>query len=83
MAFRLEDFKKTTRKSSAGGVPPSVYPQQMKDKRALSRLEVAIRTFDALVGKRRGEMAAQTIVDFFGDPRVARGVVACLGQFYP
>ncbi len=83
MAFRLEDFKKTTRKSGDGsGVPASVYPHQMKDKKALARLEIAIRTFDTLVGKRRGEMDPQTMVDFFGDPRLARGVVACLGQFY-
>lgn len=83
MAFRLEDFKKTTRKSAAGsGVSASVYPHQMRDKKALARLEIAIRTFDTLVGKRRGELDPQTMVDFFGDPRIARGVVACLGQFY-
>lgn len=83
MAFRLEDFKKTSRKSAAGsGVPASVYPHQMKDKKAVARLEIAIRTFDTLVGKRRGELNPQTMVDFFGDPRLARGVVACLGQFY-
>ena len=83
MAFRLEDFKKTTRKSADGGrVPASVYPHQMKDKKARARLELAIRTFDSLAGKRRGEMDAGVMADFFGDPRIARGVVACLGQFY-
>ena len=83
MAFRLEDFKKTTRKSAdSGRVPASVYPHQMKDKKAVMRLEMAIRTFDALTGKRRGEMDAGVMADFFGDPRIARGVVACLGQFY-
>src|SRR5579875_2968802 len=83
MAFRLEDFKKTTRKANAGsGIPPSVYPHQFKDKKALARLDIAIRTFDTSVGKRRRELDAQTMVDFFGDPRLARGVVACLGQYY-
>ncbi len=83
MAFRLEDFKKTMRKSAEGsGAPASVYPHQIKDKKAIARLEVAIRTFDTLVGKRRGEMDAQTLIDFFGDPRLARGIVACLGQYY-
>ena len=81
MAFRLEEFKKTTRKS-AGGVPASVYPHQIKDKKALARLDIAIRLFDGSVGKRRRDMDAQAIVDFFGDPRIARGVVACLHQFY-
>ena len=83
MALRLEDFKKTTRKSAdTGRVPASVYPHQMKDKKARTRLEVAIRTFDSLAGKRRGELDAGVMADFFGDPRIARGVVACLGQFY-
>ena len=82
MAFRLEDFKKTTRKSTTSGAPASVYPHQIKDKKAIARLEIAIRTFDGLVGKRRGEMDASALTDFLGDPRFARGVVACLGQFY-
>ena len=82
MAFRLEEFKKTTRKSAGGGVPASVYPHQIKDKKALARLDVAIRLFDGSVGKRRRDLDGQAIVDFFGDPRIARGVVACLHQFY-
>ncbi len=82
MAFRLEEFKKTTRKSAGGGIPTSVYPHQIKDKKALARLDVAIRLFDGSVGRRRRDLDGQTIVDFFGDPRIARGVVACLHQFY-
>jgi len=82
MAFRLEEFKKTTRKSSGGSVPASVYPHQIKDKKAIARLDIAIRTFDGSVGKRRQDMDAQAMTDFFGDPRLARGIVACLGQFY-
>ncbi|MGI4791368.1 MAG: DUF790 family protein [Janthinobacterium lividum] len=82
MAFRQEDFKKTSRKSSAAGMSASVYPHQLKDKKAIARLEIAIRTFDAAAGKRRRDMDAQAMTDFFGDPRLARGIVACLGQFY-
>ena len=81
MAFRQEDFKKTSRKS-AGDAPAAIYPHQMKDKKTLARLEIAIRTFDAAAGKRRKDMDAQAMTDFFGDPRLARGIVACLGQFY-
>ena len=81
MAFRQEDFKKTSRKGSTG-VPASIYPHQLKDKKMVARLEIAIRTFDAAVGKRRRDMDAQAMTDFFGDPRLARGIVACLGQFY-
>jgi len=81
MAFRQEDFKKTSRKGK-GDAPASVYPHQLRDKKTLARLEVAIRTFDGAVGKRRRDMDAQAMTDFFGDPRLARGIVACLGQFY-
>ena len=59
-----------------------MYPHQLKDKKAIARLEIAIRTFDAAAGKRRRDMDAQAMTDFFGDPRLARGIVACLGQFY-
>ena len=82
MAFRQEDFKKTSRKGSVAGAPAAVYPHQLKDKKAIARLEIAIRTFDAAAGKRRRDMDAQAMTDFFGDPRLARGIVACLGQFY-
>jgi len=82
MAFRQEDFKKTSRKSSVAGASAAVYPHQLKDKKAIARLEIAIRTFDAAAGKRRKDMDAQAMTDFFGDPRLARGIVACLGQFY-
>lgn len=81
MAFRLEDFKKTIRKGQ-GDAPASLYPHQMRDKKTLGRLDIAIRLFDGLVGRRRSEMDAGALVDFFGDPRLARGVVACLGQWY-
>ncbi len=81
MAFRQEDFKKTSRKGT-GDAPASVYPHQLKDKKTVARLEIAIRTFDGAVGKRRKDMDAQAMTDFFGDPRLARGIVACLGQFY-
>ncbi len=81
MAFRTTDFKKTSRKAK-GDAPASLYPHQMRDKKTLARLDIAIRLFDQMVGKRKGEMDAGALVDFFGDPRLARGVVACLGQYY-
>ncbi len=81
MAFRTTDFKKTTRKAK-GDAPASLYPHQMRDKKTLARLDIVIRLFDQMVGKRRGDMDAGALVDFFGDPRLARGVVACLGQYY-
>src|SRR6185436_7626425 len=33
-------------------------------------------------GRRRGEFEAETLLEFFGDPRLARGLVACLARTY-
>jgi len=69
MAFRTTDFKKTSRKAK-DDAPAALYPHQMRDKKTLARLDIAIRLFDQMVGKRRGEMDAGALVDFFGDPRL-------------
>src|SRR6185312_7215278 len=55
---------------------------QLKDKRILHRLDLAIRAYDNLVGRPRKEMDAGALEYFLGDHKVARGIVACLGQFY-
>ncbi len=80
--FAWKNSRKPRAKARAAAFPASVYPHQLKDKKAIARLEIAIRTFDGSVGKRRRDMDAQAMTDFFGDPRLARGIVACLGQFY-
>lgn len=81
MAFRTEDFKRVTRKSK-GNVPPSVYPHTIKDKKEAAKLSRIIALWDAGVGHRRGDMDAGALSDFVGDPRLARGIVAVLGQWY-
>lgn len=81
MAFRLEDFKKVARKS-AGSATAAIYPHQIKDRKMPARIEMAIRSYDNLVGRPRKEMDAGAMVYFLGDHRVARGIVACLGQTY-
>jgi hypothetical protein len=81
MAFRLQDFKKVVRKGR-GVAGAALYPHQLKDKRILHRLDLAIRAYDNLVGRPRKEMDAGALEYFLGDHKVARGIVACLGQFY-
>jgi len=81
MAFRLEDFKKVARKS-AGSSTAAIYPHQIKDRKMHARIDMAIRSYDNLVGRPRKEMDAGAMVYFLGDHRVARGIVACLGQQY-
>lgn len=75
MAFKTGDFKKTTR----GG---TLYPYQIKDDRYTASISYAISYYERMLGRQRGEFEADTLLEFFGDPRLARGLVACLGRFY-
>lgn len=79
MAFALSDFKKTTRKSGDERV---LYPYIIKDDRYLSAIAFAIDYFERMVGRRRAEIDPATLLEFFGDPRLARGLVACLSRTY-
>ena len=81
MSFRTEDFKRTTRKSK-GNCPASLYPHRVDAKKEHARLDRLVLHFDAACGRRRGDMDGAALVDFIGDPRLARGLVATLGQWY-
>lgn len=79
MAFKTTDFKKTTRASDGGR---QLYPYQIRDDRYTAAIGYAIAYFERMVGKRRGAFETDTLLEFFGDPRLARGLVACLSRTY-
>lgn len=79
MAFSTGDFKKTARK---GGEGRQLYPYQIRDGRYTAAIAYAIAYYERMVGRRRGEFEADTLLEFFGDPRLARGLVACLARTY-
>src|SRR3954469_3061015 len=79
MAFKTNDFKKTTRTTDGERV---LYPYQIKDDRFTASIGYAIAYYERMVGRRRGEFEAETLLEFFGDPRLARGLVACLARTY-
>lgn len=79
MAFKVGDFKKTTRKAGDERV---LYPYQIRDDRYTAALGYAIAYYERMVGRRRAEFESETLLEFFGDPRLARGLVACLGRTY-
>jgi hypothetical protein len=79
MAFSSGDFKKTTRKGADGR---QLYPYQIKDGRYTASIAYAIAYYDRMVGRRRSEFEADTLLEFFGEPRLARGLVACLARTY-
>lgn len=79
MSFSLSDFKKTSRKV---GDRRALYPHQLRDDRYLAAISYAIDYYERMVGRPRREMHADTLLEFFGDPRLARGIIACLGRTY-
>jgi predicted nuclease of restriction endonuclease-like RecB superfamily len=79
MSFKTSDFKKTTRTTDGERV---LYPYQIKDDRFTASIGYAIAYYERMVGRRRGEFEAETLLEFFGDPRLARGLVACLARTY-
>lgn len=79
MSFSLSDFKKTSRKS---GDKRALHPHQLRDDRYLAAISYAIDYYERMVGRPRKEMQADTLLEFFGDPKLARGIVACLSRTY-
>jgi predicted nuclease of restriction endonuclease-like RecB superfamily len=79
MAFKPSDFKKTTRGSGEGR---QLYPHQIRDERHAAAIGFAVAYFERMVGRRRAEFEAEALLEFFGDPRLARGLVAVLAGTY-
>ncbi len=79
MSFKTTDFKKTTRTSNGERV---LYPYLIRDDRYTASIGYAIAYYDRMVGRRRSEFEVETLLEFFGDPRLARGLVACLARTY-
>src|SRR5919206_839089 len=79
MSFKITDFKKTTRKSDGERL---LYPYQIKDDRYTASIGYAIAYYERMVGRRRAEFETETLLEFFGDTRLARGLVACLARTY-
>ena len=79
MSFKTSDFKKTTRKL---GDERLLYPYQIRDDRYTASIGYAIAYYERMVGRRRAEFEAEALLEFFGDARLARGLVACLARTY-
>jgi hypothetical protein len=81
MAFRRQDIAKTTRKGGEGE-PRRLYPRYAKDKALLPKIDLAVGYLDSMVGRRRGDLAPDALLDLFGDPKLARCFLACLAENY-
>lgn len=81
MAFRRQDIPKTTRKGGEGE-PRKLYPRFAKDRALVPKVELAVGYLDGMVGRRRGDLSPDVVLELFGDPKLARCVLACLAESY-
>jgi predicted nuclease of restriction endonuclease-like RecB superfamily len=79
VAFALRDLRFTSRR---GGDLPSIHPRLLRDRSMLPRIDIAIQYFESMLGRERRDFEAEVLVHFFGDHKLARGLVACLARAY-
>src|SRR5918912_751157 len=80
MALAVKDVRFTTRR--AGDDTPLLYPRLLRDRAILASIDVALQYFETLLGSARRELDPEALVHFFGDYKVARGMVASIGRTY-
>src|SRR6185437_3611411 len=80
MPFRIADIKKTVR--SRGDGERYIHPKLLDAAAMEGQLGLALAYFQARLGRKRRDFEPELLVRFFGEPKVARGLVACLGSAY-
>ena len=79
--LKLTDLRKTTRHSRKDGMRV-IYPRFLRDASLAPRIEMAIRYMERMLGQPRRALDDEVLVQLFGDHKVARCLVACLGAHY-
>jgi hypothetical protein len=79
--LRLGDLRKTTRRTGDSGLR-TVYPRFLRDRSLAPRIDLAIKYLESMLGRRRRDLDAEVMVQLFGDHKLARCIVACLGESY-
>ncbi|MGH2350288.1 MAG: hypothetical protein ACRDJN_01575, partial [Chloroflexota bacterium] len=87
MAFSLKDVRFTTRRTAGGddageSVEKTLHPRLVRDRSMLPKVAIAIQYFESMVGHERQELDTEVLVQFFGDHKLARCMVACLARSY-
>ena len=84
MAFPLKDVRLTTRKQSgaAEDALPVLYPRLLRDAAFLPKIGITVNYFESLLGKPRRDFDSELLVQFFGDHKLARSIVASLARRY-
>jgi predicted nuclease of restriction endonuclease-like RecB superfamily len=81
MLFRRQDIPKTTRTPKEGGTR-RIYPRFIRDKRHLPKIDLAIEYLTEMVGHKRSELSQRTVTELLGEPKLARCLLACLGDSF-
>ncbi|MGH2388082.1 MAG: hypothetical protein ACRDIE_07730, partial [Chloroflexota bacterium] len=80
MPFRIADIKKTVR--SRGDGERYLHPKLLDAAAAEGQVGLALAYFQARLGRKRRDFEPELLVRFFGEPKPARGLVACLSPTY-
>lgn len=81
MAFRTQDLPKTIRRDKRTG-SRRLYPRFLRDDAIKPQIAIAIRFFETKLGRLRRELEPDVLIQLFGEPRLARCLVACLARAY-
>lgn len=79
MSFRLGDLKKSVRKGRDGY---QVTPGRLESRQHLFQVEFVLQQFEQHLGRPRRELDPDVLMDFVGDSRLGRGLLATLSQWY-
>ena len=84
MAFPLKDIRVTTRRGRGedDDALPQAYPRLLRDSSVLAKIGITVGYFESMVGKERREFEPELLVEFFGDHKLARCIVAALARHY-
>jgi hypothetical protein len=79
MSFRLADLKRSVRKSREGY---RVTPARLEGRSAEFQIQFVLEQFEDHLGRPRRELDPAVLLDFVGDSRLGRGLLAALSQWY-
>jgi hypothetical protein len=79
--LKLTDLRKTTRRASSGN-GRTLFPHFLRDQTLAPRIERAIQYMESMVDRPRRELDQEILMQLFGDPKLARCIVACLAATY-
>lgn len=79
MSFRLSDLKKSVRIGRDGY---QVTPARLEGRPALFRIEFLLQQFEGHLGCPRRMLDPHSLLEFVGDHRLGRGLLATLSQWY-